>query len=134
MLTASIEGLPLGDLNWYPEAKARWMAEKTQIEDHILALNEEKYELGPGLGNRDLSESASFSIYPNPANDVLHIASDTELNSARVYDVAGKLVKEVYISGALSKALDIADLNKGMYILEIETVQGETNSSKILKN
>jgi hypothetical protein len=134
MLTASIEGLPLGDLNWFPEAKARWMAEKTQIEEHILALNEERYELAPGVGMQDVSTSAAFSIYPNPANEVLHIASDTELNSARVYDVAGKLVKEVNISGALSKALDIADLNKGVYLLEVQTIDGQTNSSKILKN
>jgi len=134
MLTASIEGLPLGDLNWYPADKARWMAERSEIEAHILALNEERYELAPGVGIQDVSTSAAFSIYPNPANDVLHIASDTELNSARVFDVAGKLVKEVNIGGAFSNALDISELNNGVYILEIETVTGESNTSKILKN
>ncbi len=134
MQTASIEGLPLGDLNWFPADKARWMAEKSEIEAHILALNEERYQLAPGVGIQDVSTSAAFSIYPNPANDVLHIASDTELNSARVYDVAGKLVKEVHIGGAFSNAMDISDLNNGVYILEIETVTGESNTSKILKN
>ena len=133
MLTASIEGLPLGDLNWYPADKARWMAEKTQIEDHILALNEERYQLAPGVGIQDVSSSAAFSIYPNPANDVLHIASDAELSTAKVYDVAGKLVKEVNIGGALSNSMDISDLNNGVYILEIETVSGQSNSSKIIK-
>jgi len=134
MLTASIEGLPLGDLNWYPADKARWMAEKSEIEAHILALNEERYQLAPGVGVQDVSSSAAFSVYPNPANDVLHIASDTELNSARVFDVAGKLVKEVHIGGAYSNAMDISELNNGVYILEIETVTGESNTSKILKN
>ncbi len=134
MQTASIEGLPLGDLNWFPEDKARWMAEKTQIEAHILALNEERYQLAPGVGIQNVSTSAAFSIYPNPANNVLHIASDTELNSARVFDVAGKLVKAVDMGGALSNAIDISELNKGVYILEIETVTGESNTSKILKN
>ncbi len=134
MLTASIEGLPLGDLNWYPAEKARWMAEKGMIEDHIMALNEDKYELGPGVGIQDVSSSAAFSIYPNPANDVLNIASDAELNVAKVFDVAGKLVKVVHIGGAFSNAMDISDLNNGVYILELETVTGETNTSKILKN
>jgi hypothetical protein len=134
MLTSSIEGLPLGDLNWYPADKARWMAEKSQIEDHILALNEDRYQLAPGVGIQDVSSSAAFSIYPNPANDVLHIASDTELNSARVFDVAGKLVMEVHIGGAFSNAMDISNLNNGVYFLEIETVSGESNSSKIIKN
>ncbi|MCP4313943.1 MAG: T9SS type A sorting domain-containing protein [Bacteroidetes bacterium] len=134
MLTGSIEGLPLGDLNWYPADKSRWMAEKTQIEEHILALNEDRYELGPGVGIQNQSTSSEFSIYPNPANDVLHIASDAELNSARVFDVAGKLVKLVDIGGAYSYALNISKLNKGVYILEIETVSGESSTSKILKN
>ncbi|MBE0653203.1 MAG: T9SS type A sorting domain-containing protein, partial [Bacteroidales bacterium] len=45
LLTASIEGLPLGDLNWYPEQKKRWFANKEGIESHILSLNEDSYEL-----------------------------------------------------------------------------------------
>jgi hypothetical protein len=39
MLTASIEGLPLGDLNWFPAAKATWQANKAEIMNHILEEN-----------------------------------------------------------------------------------------------
>ncbi len=39
ILTASIEGLPLGDLNWFPAAKATWQAHKTEIMNYILAEN-----------------------------------------------------------------------------------------------
>jgi len=133
LLTASIEGLPLGDLNWFPEAKARWMAEKSQIEDHILALNEERYELGPGLGLQDVSSSATFSVYPNPARNVLHLASDVELQTASVFDIAGKLVKEVRINGEFSSTLELSDMNSGLYILNIKTVSGESHSFKVMK-
>jgi len=133
LLTASIESLPLGDLNWFPEAKARWMAEKDQIKDHILALNEERYVLGPGLGNQDASESASFSIYPNPVVDVLHISSERDLSKVKMYDVTGTLLKETVVTG-IHTTLDISALNMGIYILEIESASGERQAVKILKN
>jgi len=134
LLSASIEGLPLGDLNWFPDAKVRWMAEKGDIEAHILALNEDRYELGPGVGIEDVSHSASFSIYPNPANEVLYMDSDAELNSVQVFDMAGKMLQEIHMGGAQKGTLDVSGLHKGMYILEIETLSGETRAMKVLKN
>jgi hypothetical protein len=133
LLTASIESLPLGDLNWFPEAMARWMAEKNQIRDHILDLNEGRYELGPGLGNLDLSESASFSIFPNPARDKVRISSDTDLQSARLFDLSGKLQKEIRIHGGNSEVLDLSGMNKGLYILLIQNSYGKSYSTKLIK-
>jgi hypothetical protein len=132
MLTASIEGLPLGDLNWFPEAKAKWMAEKDQIEAHILALNEEKYTITVGI--EDLANTASISVYPNPAKDMLYVASDMDLRSARVFDVTGKLVREFTLDGGLNRTLNIADLNNGIYFVEVETANGASSTSKIIKN
>lgn len=131
MKTASIEGLPLGDLNWFPGEMAKWMAEKDQIEAHILALNEGKYQL---TGIQDVYTSAKFSIFPNPANDMLNIASDSELSSAKVYDVTGKMIEQINLNGDLSRVIDISNLKKGVYLLEVETVSGESFTSKILKN
>ena len=45
LLVASLEGLPLGDLNWFPEEKFRWEANKYLVEAHILELNEERFQL-----------------------------------------------------------------------------------------
>jgi len=45
LLSASIEGLPLGDLNWFPAQKYLWLSERDQIEAHILSLNEQQYPL-----------------------------------------------------------------------------------------
>ena len=45
LLTASLEGLPLGDLNWYPEQKFQWYANRKLIENHVLGLNEGIFEL-----------------------------------------------------------------------------------------
>ena len=45
LLTASLEGLPLGDLNWFPEEQFQWLANKGLIQAHILDLNEDSYTL-----------------------------------------------------------------------------------------
>ncbi len=134
LLTASIEGLPLGDLNWFPDDKARWEAEKFQIQEHILALNEQRYELGPGVGIQDLSRSVDLSIYPNPVHEILHISVDRKLIIARVFDVTGSLVKEKAIEGLNSTTLDVSHLNPGIYLLEIQTLSGERHAVKLLKN
>lgn len=134
LLSASIEGLALGDLNWFPGDKARWEAEKYQIQEHILALNEHRYELGPGLGIQHITNSATFSIYPNPARDLLHINSNVELSMASVFDVSGKLHKEIQMDGSYSGTLDISELDKGIFILRIKTRDGGSFSSKIVKN
>ena len=134
LLSASIESLPLGDLNWFPAEKTRWMAEKEKIEDHILALNEERYELGPGVGFQDLSGFGDFSIYPNPVHDILHISVDRMLNTVKVFDVTGTLVKEKAVKGLNSTTLDVSHLNAGIYLIEIQTLSGERHTFKVLKN
>ncbi len=45
LLTGSIEKLPLGDLNWFPQAKAKWEAKKELISDYIKSLNTEPIDL-----------------------------------------------------------------------------------------
>ncbi len=65
---------------------------------------------------------------------MLNIASDSELSSAKVYDVTGKMIKQINLNGDLSRAIDISNLKKGVYLLEVETVSGESFTSKILKN
>ena len=69
-LTGSIAGLPLGDLNWYPDAKAKWEANKEQIQAHILATDTSKIPLtGVATSKTNLPTKYSLSQnYPNPFN------------------------------------------------------------------
>ena len=129
LLTASIEKLPLGDLNWFPEQKARWMAERDQIEEHILSLNESQYTITVGMEDR--SAGASIAIFPNPATDVLYIDSEIGVASASIFDVTGRLVKQVNMSGA--ESLQISDLVHGMYVIEAEFIGGGSYTSKFMK-
>ena len=35
LLTAGSDGLPVGDLNWYPDKKAEWEAMQTGVEETL---------------------------------------------------------------------------------------------------
>ncbi len=268
LLTASTEGLPLGDLNWYPDKKAAWESEKAMIEAHILALNEDQYtmpttstvvdiivaspdhetleaaviaaELADDLSgdgpftvfaptddafaalpegtldalledptgdladillyhvvsgkimSTDLSDGQTATtllgkditvtingegVFINDAkvtvadidavNGVVHVIdavllppaatgilncnrldhfiiiltrqniitvrSENELKFVKVYDVAGTLMKSIEMQNSFTKNIDIADLNKGMYLLKLETKTGVIYTSKFVK-
>jgi hypothetical protein len=65
-----------------------------------------------------------FLIYPQPANDVLNIKSNSELTNKidliKLYDLYGNLIyQSSYIFGELS--IPITNLNNGMYFLQIQS-------------
>ena len=130
LLTASIEGLPIGDLNWFPTQKGHWEAERTQIQDHILALNEDKYVLSVNV--KDIEDNG-FTVYPNPTTDILQINSEQELKNVRIYDVSGKLIQSIDMKKALSKQISISSYKTGIYFLKAESIQGDSYKIKIVK-
>jgi hypothetical protein len=130
-LTASTEGLPLGDLNWFADKKAKWEAEKDAIMAHILALNEDQYAIPTGI--KPVTNESIFGAFPNPGDNAITIRSSVELKSVRFFDVAGKLMKTIEMQNSFTKNIDIADFNKGVYILKAESVSGENYTSKFVK-
>ncbi|WP_295336289.1 T9SS type A sorting domain-containing protein [Flavobacterium sp.] len=87
------------------------------------------------LGVNDLSVSNdTFVVYPNPVDNVVNISLmsntfDVEINKVRISDVNGRTVKE--FNSNLNQ-LNIADLNSGVYFLNIETANGKA-TKKIVK-
>jgi hypothetical protein len=132
LLTASIEGLPLGDLNWFPKAKARWESEKDLIEAHILALNEEQYVLQTGVDFSVINPN-SFSAFPNPSADIVTVKCDKGLKVVKLYDVTGKLLLEIAMQNLLTKDIDITKFENGLYIIKAESTGGEVFSGKFVK-
>lgn len=68
LLTASQEGLPLGDLNWYPEEKFQWYANKGLIQSHVLELNEDRFAL---LDPDSIFYAAKFAIVGEDNNPIM---------------------------------------------------------------
>ena len=63
-----------------------------------------------------------FSMYPNPAKDVLNIQLNNISNAyLSVYDIQGKLVLDRIISQEQNVALNVSDLQSGMYFVKLNT-------------
>lgn len=130
LLTASTAGLPLGDLNWFPDAKASWVNHQDAIAQHILDLNEGQYlKVGSEQNKLDIA----FSVYPNPVKDFITIHSTQKLISLKIYSVTGSLHKIVDVSSVAGKNIDVSDLSNGVYLLKVKFEGGGYYSSKIIK-
>ena len=124
-----IDGLPLGDLSWWPDHIAAWDSEAAFLD--VMQYYEDG--IGVGIFEAEMSSESTLNIYPNPANDLLNIASQNELNYARFYNVTGQMVMDINLNGVLSQDVDVSGLDNGVYILQVQDVTGEMNSVKFMK-
>jgi len=84
------------------------------------------------IGIHEYSTGFTFSIYPNPASEVLTINVDLLKNKSmtlNVYNSLGALVKTKVIEQS-SQQLNVSDLNNGFYIIELKTATG-TSKQKL---
>lgn len=81
------------------------------------------------LATSEVSKKDIFRVYPNPTVDVVNFDVAGKINSVEVYDAAGKLVK-VAKDGA--KSLNVTTLNKGSYVVKVQTETG-SYTQKVIK-
>ena len=69
----------------------------------------------------DENEIADVAVYPNPANDVIHVEMMCESPVQRIdiYDVTGKLM-----ISSIDKEINVSELETGMYFVNILTEKG----------
>lgn len=141
MLVGATDGLPMGDLNWFPTAKATYLANR---DSYIASLVDSitnatcLYIPGDSLSNRitadmlvsvddrDLAAADNFDLaqnFPNPFNPTTTISfklAKAQEISMKVYDVTGKLVttlidNKVQTAGSHIVTIDMADYSSGVY-------------------
>jgi hypothetical protein len=72
-----------------------------------------------------------FSLYPNPARDIINLVSGSKINTVRVFDVNGRLVfSQSY--NANQVILDVNNFKNGLYIMQISTNDGVKNQKFII--
>lgn len=113
--------LGLRDGNGNP--KPAYYTLKNEISTRLMCLNN-----STSTGEID-SEGKPFSIFPNPANQTLHI-NVVDKNSTKliITDITGSTVKSFH---NLTEEINISDLSPGLYFLRID---GRLNTIKLIKN
>ncbi|MBV1924685.1 MAG: T9SS type A sorting domain-containing protein [Flavobacteriaceae bacterium] len=93
------------------------------------------YEYDPGLGLNDYQQN-EFVMYPNPSSNVLNIESRVSqtLQSISIYNVLGQEVKFIEFKNLnTKKQISVADIQTGMYLIEIRTSESAT-TQQFIKN
>lgn len=76
--------------------------------------------------------SADFSVYPNPASDLIKVNLKKETNNASVsiIDAAGRIVLSQELNAQFNE-IDIASLEQGIYIVRVSNA-GAVKSEKVV--
>lgn len=78
--------------------------------------------------------SNAFSVYPNPAASTINISNaNTTIQSVSLTDINGRTVKLASFDNLKNVEMNIADLSAGMYLINIQSADGEA-VKKIVKN
>lgn len=79
--------------------------------------------------------SKSFSVFPNPAKDIVHIKNNTNMpiDTVVITDMNGRIVKDFKFVSTSDAVVDIEDLSPGVYLMNISSDQG-TLTKKIIKD
>ena len=123
----------------------------TYTYDNLQRLTLASYSNGVGiqysydaLGNRkqetktstlsveEMQPLNSLTVYPNPFQDVLNIQTkEDNLISVQLFDITGRSFKKEKVSGS-SYQLNLENLPKAVYLLEITADKGK-QTVKIIK-
>ncbi|SDI45103.1 T9SS type A sorting domain-containing protein [Winogradskyella thalassocola] len=80
----------------------------------------------------DQFNAQAIQVFPNPVKNKLEITSNQIIDKLTIIDINGRLLKEIKLSN-LNYDLDVSNLTKGVYFLEIQF--GESKSTKkFIKN
>ena len=78
-------------------------------------------------------ESFSVSSFPNPVKNTWNVSSIDEISQINIYNILGENVA-TFSPYMNTYSLDMSHFNSGIYLLEIVSLKGETNTLKVLKN
>jgi hypothetical protein len=137
LLIGATNGFPVGDLNWFPDKKVQWNAQREAEYDSI------EHQLGPAIVSieKDVNLIEGFKLhqnYPNPFNPStmiswqLAVSSHVELS---IYNILGQkvvtLVDKKQSAGNHQIEWDASGLASGVYMYCLN-VNGQEASMKMI--
>ena len=90
----------------------------------------------PYIGTTNIEEitQANIIIYPNPANDILNIKSDTPILSFEIYDALGRLVQSETEMYSTESAVNVSSLTRGIYFIRLHTTNSTAEYKVVIEN
>lgn len=76
---------------------------------------------------------AEVAIYPNPTNSLLFLDNLPKHSSVKLYNLNGKLLLQAAFKDGKA-SLDLSQLSKGVYLMELRSNSGESDFRKVMKD
>ena len=74
----------------------------------------------------------NYIAYPNPTTSVFYV-NNKDIKTIKIYDITGRLVKQQDCIGIDLEQVDVNKLTKGLYIMQLQKMDGNTINSKLIK-
>jgi hypothetical protein len=87
---------------------------------------------GSGILNTNTWDKNSLKVFPNPVEAVLNISNSTIINSVKIFNLLGQCLISDF-PNALTSSINMNQLPKGTYCVQIEAVEMKKNI-KVIKN
>ncbi|WP_019038020.1 GEVED domain-containing protein [Psychroflexus tropicus] len=94
-----------------------------QAEDYTVSVGT--------LSSDNFENTIDFSFYPNPVKDILSISTQSSVESLKVYNMLGQLVKETSPNSA-NPQISLSEFNSGVYLVSME-VEGRVETFRVMK-
>ncbi len=95
---------------------------------------QQPYEISTTIGINETSISLEMSVYPNPTTNYLTLKVEkTDNLSYQLYDMQGKLIKNIIISSKTTN-ISMENLPSAIYFLKISKSNKLVKTFKIIKN
>ena len=107
--------------------------EKAQaLLSYVLKVDGNGYD---AIGENVESIAKPYFCYPNPAQDIVYIefSPDVECQSVEIYTLDGRMVKTCHGASLQNNAIDISNLNSGVYLMKIRMSDGSEFTERIVK-
>jgi hypothetical protein len=84
------------------------------------------------LGVKSVEIDGGFSVYPNPVRDNLYVKSAKDIAEFHVFNMVGQKVYSEK-NNSITPQLNISNLSKGNYMLQMIDKNGNASSVKFIK-
>ncbi len=72
----------------------------------------------------------NFSVYPNPANSIVTINTQENIKEITMFNLLG----EVVLTETVKNTINVSNINNGIYLLQVKTINGAIGTKKIIVN
>jgi Secretion system C-terminal sorting domain len=98
--------------------------DSTTSGQHIIKI--------PPVGVQQLAATTVLSVYPNPAHDVIRVGGIQDSGTYKLLDMVGRVLQAGTVDN-VNNVVDIKNVAKGVYILEMSNSEEQKTITKIIK-